>query len=224
MAESQCSALHTNLTSFLMGSSSLVFDFIRFLEGTTSSTVLGKAKVLGKQACLTRTCVGCRTQQAYANVRFAWRVVLRCDSPPERLHRVRDTSKLNHSPTTCSACVLHFWHDNVGLLAKALQPSSLPQLVGLHIEIGNNDKWRANRVCELPNLRHVDLIGCLCIVSCGKVCKYHCQCETLSNAKKSVSNPNVSTVEQDPRDLPRIWRISNVVRALPSFSHWFLLV
>ena len=58
VADSQCSALHTNLTSFLMGSSSLVFDFIRFLERTISSTVFGNANVLKKQACLTRTCVG----------------------------------------------------------------------------------------------------------------------------------------------------------------------
>ena len=54
----QCSAWHTNLTSFFLGSSGLVLDFMRFLEGTTCSTVFGKAKFLGKQACLTRTCVG----------------------------------------------------------------------------------------------------------------------------------------------------------------------
>ena len=72
----------------------------------------------------------------------------------------------------------------LAFLTKALNPPSLPQLVRLHVEVGSNDKWRANRVCELQNLRHFDLVGCLRIVSCGKVCKYHCQSETPSDAKK----------------------------------------
>ena len=33
-------------------------------------------------------CGSGRKLQTYANVWFAWRIVLRCDSPPERLHRI----------------------------------------------------------------------------------------------------------------------------------------
>ena len=81
MAESQCSAFAHEFDIVLDGSSSLVFDFIRFHEGTTS-TVFGESEGLGK-ASLPHAdlCGSCRNLQARANVRFAWRVVLRVRFP-----------------------------------------------------------------------------------------------------------------------------------------------
>ena len=81
-------------------------------------------------------------------------------------------------------------------------------------------KWRANRVSELQTLRHFDLIGCLCLVSCGKGCKYHRQSETLQMPKKWVSNPTFSKVPQGHHILPNtlkfpMWIIAVVLR-------WFL--
>ena len=125
-----------------MGSSGLVFDFMRFLEGTTCSTVFGKAKILGKQACLTRTCVGgsvnCKQiplcglhGELYSGV--IPRQTGCTDSEMTAKSTTRPRPAVHVCPPTSGTTML-------ALLAKALHPPSLPQLVGLHVAIGSNDK------------------------------------------------------------------------------------
>ena len=53
------------------------------LDSFRESEVLRKAGLPHADLCGSG-----RKLQTYANVWFAWRIVLRCDSPPERLHRV----------------------------------------------------------------------------------------------------------------------------------------
>ena len=149
-AQSQCSALQQDLTSLLVGSLGLAFAVNRFLEGSISSTKFGKANDLGKQACLTRTCVGVAVNckhipmcglhgELYSGV--IHRQKGRSESEMTTKSIIRPRPAVHVCPVSGTTML--------GLLTKALHPANIPELVGIHVEISSNDLRHAIRVREI---------------------------------------------------------------------------
>ena len=135
-----------------------------------------KANDLGKQPCLTWTCVG-----VAVNCKHIPMCGLHGELYSGVIHRQkgRNESEMTAQSIIRPRPVVHvcptIGTTMLGLLTKALHPANLPQLAKLHVEISSNDFRHAIRVREVQDLRHFDLSCYMSIVSFGKIHKYHCQ-------------------------------------------------